>query len=159
MMAYRDVLYLKNVLYLANGGTMETPRRYNAFTSDGTYAWEYDESVGGVFCKADEVIAAIAELNAEIERLRSELEAEQARTICYTCGEELTRMASEQPSTQSEVWQPLTEKSVMCACGHDCKDHINLWSDTNLQVINYSPDRCADMILPDDVRLCRMVTP
>ncbi len=31
--------------------------------------------------------------NATIERLRTELEAEQARTICAMCGEELTRMA------------------------------------------------------------------
>ena len=37
----------------------------------------------------------IAELNATIERLRSELEAEQARTVCAMCGEELTRMAKD----------------------------------------------------------------
>lgn len=34
----------------------------------------------------------ITELNATIKRLRAELEAEQARTICAMCGAELTRM-------------------------------------------------------------------
>ena len=38
-------------------------------------------------------LAAIAERDATIERLRAELEAEQARTICTMCGEDLTRMA------------------------------------------------------------------
>lgn len=83
---------------------------------------------GGEYMEAKEVLAAIAELEAEVERLRSMV-----------------------------AWKPLTEESLMCACGGDCKDHINLWQDNHLQAVNYSPDRCADIILPDDVRLMRRV--
>ena len=43
----------------------------------------------------DTVRSALAQANTTIERLRAELEAEQARTICAMCGEELTRMAKE----------------------------------------------------------------
>ena len=44
-----------------------------------------------------ELLAEIERLNATIERLRAELEAEQVRTICAMCGEELTRMAKVTP--------------------------------------------------------------
>ena len=40
-------------------------------------------------------VAPILDAVATIERLRAELEAEQARTICAMCGDELTRMAKE----------------------------------------------------------------
>lgn len=55
------------------------------------------ESIGAAAVRISQLEAAIAERDATIERLRSELEAEQARTICATCGKELTMMAQEAP--------------------------------------------------------------
>ncbi len=43
------------------------------------------------------IMAMIDKYEAELKRLRSELEAEQARTICAMCGEELTRIAKVTP--------------------------------------------------------------
>jgi len=91
MMAYRDLLYLRNVLYL-NGGMMAEP-----LWTDQYLEFFFDEGHKNHVVVAkkmrDEYEARLALAADQIERLRAELEAEQARTICAMCGEELTRMA------------------------------------------------------------------
>ena len=65
---------------------------------EGVFGVDDDEEVDLINLNTvKELQATIAELNATIERLRSELDDEKARTICATCGEELTRMAKVTP--------------------------------------------------------------
>lgn len=100
-----------------------------------------------------ELQAAIAERDATIERLRSELEAEQARTICAMCGEDWTRMAS-QPATQAGTWQPINNSKVRCTQF----DHSGANQHGDWLTVWYGEEE-ASIHLPDDVRLCRKVTP
>lgn len=134
-------------------------RRFDVavFTTEFGASFEESTADNGNYCDAEEVSVAIAELNATIERLRREVDAaEKAQSLCCACGNELAEMVAEDKTV--DVWQPMKPQAIACACRSDCKDHIILWDDRHLQVVNYS-DRYADMILPPDVRLCRKVTP
>lgn len=72
------------------------------------------------------IMAMIDKYEAELKRLRSELEAEQARTICAMCGEELTRMANNQvtiptPSAEIVITRTIggTDHSLDITCTSD----------------------------------------
>lgn len=92
----------------------------------------------------------IKRMEATIERLRAELESEQARTICAMCGEELTRMATNHGGLVT--WQPMDDCVI-------ADDRVALTIYGRLLQGMVDGDAVFIVTMPDDVRLCRKVTP
>lgn len=58
-----------------------------------------------------------------------------------------------------EVDRPSQHETVFCGCQPGCTDQINIWNTNLIQVINPELKRSADIVLPEDIHMCRKVQP
>jgi len=96
----------------------------------------------------------LAEANETIGNLRNDLTKAQAR---------IAELEAQLQAAQQ--WRPIEadglsqHETVFCGCKPGCTDKINIWKTNLVQVINPELNRTADIVLPDDIRLCRKVQP
>lgn len=110
----------------------------------------------------------IAELEADAQDLRGmvarlQQDAETANRLITQRDARIAELEAQLQAAQQ--WRPIEadglsqHETVFCGCKPGCTDKINIWKTNLVQVINPELNRTADIVLPDDIRLCRKVQP